>query len=70
MITREQFTRWDSEHHPEIDNKEYLEYKMIKTGLSSGVCSYGYKETIGTKYRWLKLSEVEELKKLDNDLTV
>ena len=71
MITREQFTRWDSYHHPEIDNKDFLQYEKVVYGSSFTILSYGYKETIGTKYTWLKLSAVPEyLKVLDNDLTI
>lgn len=65
-----QFTRWDSVHHPEIDNNEYLDYKEVNTGLSRGViCSYGYQRSrvVGDgliKYEWIKREEaLKELKK-------
>ena len=64
-----QFTRWDSEHHPEIDNNEYLDYKEVNTGLSRGICSYGYCRCydVGNgviKYEWIKREEaLKELEK-------
>ena len=59
IITREQFTAYDGDLHPECDNSEYLDYEKVKTGLSNDICKYGYKITEGTKYRWITKSEVE-----------
>ena len=57
-IIRTQFTRFDSELHPECNNKEYLEYEEVNTGLSKEIISYGYKKIEGTKYKWIKKKEV------------
>ena len=55
MILREQFTRYDAEElHPECANDEYLEYET----RNDEIFAYGYKEINGTKYRWLKKSEL------------
>ena len=57
MIKRTQFTRYDSELHPEITlNREYLELENI----SGVICSYGYQRIKGTKYRWIKIAEAKE----------
>ena len=50
---RQQFTRWDSENFPKFDNSEYLDYEQVTTGLSSELCSYGYK----IEGRWVKRQE-------------
>jgi hypothetical protein len=55
MILRTQFTRRDEELHPECCNEEYLEYKMMDSKI---IIAYGHKEINGTKYRWLKKSEL------------
>jgi hypothetical protein len=57
-ITYEQFTRWDRENNPQYDNEEYLDYKEVHSGLSSAICSYGYKETINGRTFWLKKCDV------------
>ena len=48
-----QFTRCHTELHPECDNDTYLEYETVDTGLSKGICAYGYQIQIGTKYWWI-----------------
>lgn len=58
VIERCQFGAWEREHHPEADDREHLEYERVSTGLSSGICAYGYIERKGTAIRWLKLADV------------
>ncbi|MHC1600246.1 MAG: hypothetical protein ACXQS5_05440 [Candidatus Methanospirareceae archaeon] len=59
VIKRVQFTAYDRHMHPEINNDEYLEYELLKTGLSTQVCSFGWIEidAANGEYRWVKLSE-------------
>ena len=53
-IKRVQFTAKDSEWFPEFDNKEYLDYKTVKTNLSEGICSYGYQIVYSDgSYKWI-----------------
>ena len=47
VIERCQFGAWEREHHPEADDREHLEYERVSTGLSSGICAYGYIERKG-----------------------
>jgi len=63
-IERAQFTRCDKDNHSECNNKRYLEYEEIKTGLSKEICSYGYLLCIGNKkgeykYQWLPIQEAK-----------
>lgn len=67
MIRYEQFTGLDADLHPEIDNSTYLERKLVKTALSSGICSYGYIKIDGTKYKWIPLEEALTLLKGEED---
>lgn len=51
-VIREQFTRHDTELHPDKDNADYLEYRM---GIYGSIISYGYqKQGPGTSYEWIK----------------
>jgi len=59
MIIREQFSAYDGDLHPECDNRDYLDYEKVDSGLSEGIIKYGYKQLgPGTRYRWVKKSDV------------
>ena len=60
VIKRVQFTAYDRGMHPEIDNDEYLEYKLVETGLASQVCSYGWIEIdpVNDGFKWIKKMDV------------
>jgi len=61
MIERRQFTAWNSYQLPQYNNREYLEYEWVDSGLSKEVCSFGYFDT--EKKEWLKLSDVQVIQK-------
>lgn len=62
IIKRSQFTAKDADYHPECNNKDFLEYVLIDTGLSRGVVAHGYMEIEGTKYKWIPLKDVPHIK--------
>jgi hypothetical protein len=50
---KQQFTAYDRELYPEYDNSEYLDHEKVSTGLSSDICSYGYR----INNKWVKKSD-------------
>lgn len=69
-ILREQFTRWDTAHHPEKDNGEHLDYETRSTNFSGKtIISYGYQLVThlgngNLKYEWISKKRMNELLKL------
>lgn len=59
-IERRQFTHYDSQVHQECDNKEYLEYEWVTTGVSTELCAFGFQIQEGTKYKWISLKDASE----------
>jgi len=59
-VIREQFTAYDCEYYPEINNAEYLEYETKKTSLSEAICSYGYRHN----GKWITIKKAKELSEL------
>lgn len=57
-VERVQFTRHDQESFPECDNPEYLEYRKVSTGLSTEICSYGYRQVSDNKIKWVKRKDL------------
>lgn len=72
QIERQQFDRWQMEHHPEFINDTYLEWEQVSTGLSTENISYGYipTEKKGTRsvYVWIPKKEAKKFLKLLEDL--
>ena len=53
-----QFTRRDGEIWPELRyDPEYIFYEKVTTGLSEGLCAYGYRIIEGTKIKWIKIKD-------------
>jgi hypothetical protein len=51
---KKQFTRYDEELSPMCDNVEYLDFEKVSTGLSTEICSYGFRY----KNKWIKKIDI------------
>jgi hypothetical protein len=64
VIEKRQFTKHDSELHPECNNSRYLDYQKVTTGLSESVISYGYILIDKISYRWITKVEAKNIKRI------
>lgn len=56
-----QFTKWDQENLPKLDNERYLICEKVSTGLSTETCFFYYKDNDGaiTKDEVIKRLQAE-----------